>query len=265
MIRKPAVAGYFYPRDPIRLREMIERFLPPKAKKIKALGALCPHAGYMYSGPVAAATYSHIYIPEKVILIGPNHTGLGARASIMTEGSWLTPLGEVKIDASLASKILENSQSLQEDTQAHLAEHSLEVQIPFLQYFRPQVKIVPIAIMGISYDTAQDIGEAIAKAIASQEALVIASSDMTHYEPQDVAVEKDHKALEAILNLDPKGLYERVMAYNISMCGVMPAIAALTACIRLGCQKAQLIRYMTSGDVTGDYSQVVGYAGVIIY
>ena len=265
MIRKPAVAGYFYPRDPIRLREMIEQFLPPKAKKIKALGALCPHAGYMYSGPVAAATYSHIYIPEKVILIGPNHTGLGARASIMTEGSWLTPLGEVKIDASLASKILENSQLLQEDTQAHLAEHSLEVQIPFLQYFRPQVKIVPIVIMGISYDTAQEVGEAIGKAIASQEALVIASSDMTHYEPQNVAAEKDQKALEAILNLDPKGLYERVMANNISMCGVIPTIATLTACIHLGCQKAQLIRYMTSGDTTGDYSQVVGYAGVIIY
>jgi len=265
MIRKPTVAGYFYPRDPIRLRGMIEQFLPPKAKRIKALGALCPHAGYTYSGPVAGATYSHIHIPERVILIGPNHTGLGAKASIMAQGSWLTPLGEVEIDASLASKILENSQSLKEDTQAHLAEHSLEVQIPFLQYFRPQVKIVPIVIMGISYDTAQEVGEAIGKAIASQEALVIASSDMTHYEPQDVAAEKDQKALEAILNLDPKGLYERVMANNISMCGVIPTIATLTACIHLGCQKAQLIRYMTSGDTTGDYSQVVGYAGVIIY
>jgi len=265
MIRKPAVAGYFYPRDPMRLREMIEQFLLPKAERIKALGALCPHAGYTYSGPVAGATYSHIHIPERVILIGPNHTGLGAKASIMTQGSWLTPLGEVEVDSSLASKILENSQYLKEDTQAHLAEHSLEVQIPFLQYFRPQVKIVPIAIMGISYDTAREVGEAIGKAVASQEALVIASSDMTHYEPQNVAAEKDHKALEAILNLDPQGLYERVMANNISMCGVMPAIATLTACIHLGCQKAQLIRYMTSGDTTGDYSQVVGYAGVIIH
>lgn len=264
MIRKPAVAGYFYPRDPIRLREMIEQFLLPKAERIKALGAICPHAGYMYSGPVAGATYSHIHIPERVILIGPNHTGLGAKASIMTQGSWLTPLGEVEIDSSLAFSILENSQYLKEDTQAHLAEHSLEVQIPFLQYFRPQVKIVPIVIMGISYDTAREVGEAIGKAITSQEALVIASSDMTHYEPQDVAVEKDHKALEAILNLDPEGLYERVMTNNISMCGVMPAIATLTACINLGCKEAQLIRYMTSGDTTGDYSQVVGYAGVII-
>lgn len=265
MIRKPTVAGYFYPRDPIRLREMIEQFLLPKAEKIKALGALCPHAGYTYSGSVAGATYSHIHIPARVILIGPNHTGLGAKASIMTQGSWLTPLGEVEVDPSLASKILENSQSLKEDTQAHLAEHSLEVQIPFLQYFRPQVKIVPIVIMGISYDTAREVGEAIGKTIASQEALVIASSDMTHYEPQNVAAEKDHKALEAILNLDPKGLYERVMANNISMCGVIPAIATLIACIHLGCQKAQLTRYMTSGDTTGDYSQVVGYAGVIIH
>lgn len=265
MIRKPAVAGYFYPRDPIRLREMIEQFLVPQAERIKALGALCPHAGYTYSGPVAGAAYSHIHIPERVVLIGPNHTGLGAKASIMTQGSWITPLGEVEVDSSLASKILENSQYLKEDTQAHLAEHSLEVQIPFLQYFRPQVKIVPIAIMGISYDTAREVGEAIGKAVAFQEALVIASSDMTHYEPQNVAAEKDHKALEAILNLDPQELYERVMAMNISMCGVMPAIATLTACIHLGCQKAQLIRYMTSGDTTGDYSQVVGYAGVIIH
>ena len=265
MIRKPAVAGYFYPRDPIRLREMIEQFLVPQAERIKALGALCPHAGYTYSGPVAGAVYSHIHIPERVVLIGPNHTGLGAKASIMVQGSWLTPLGEVEVDSSLASKILENSQYLKEDTQAHLAEHSLEVQIPFLQYFRPQVKIVPIAIMGISYDTAREVGETIGKAVASQEALVIASSDMTHYESQNVAAEKDHKALETILNLDPQGLYERVMAKNISMCGVMPAIATLTACIHLGCQKAQLIRYMTSGDTTGDYSQVVGYAGVIIH
>ncbi len=265
MIRKPAVAGYFYPRDPIRLREMIEQFLVPQADRIKASGALCPHAGYMYSGPVAGAVYSHIQIPERVILIGPNHTGLGAKASIMTQGSWLTPFGEVEVDTTLASKILEYSQHIKEDTQAHLAEHSLEVQIPFLQYFKPQVKIVPITIMGISYSTAQEIGEAIGKAVASQETVIIASSDMTHYEPQKAAANKDHKALEAILKLDPQELYERVTTMDISMCGVMPTIATLIACIHLGCKKAQLIRYMTSGDTTGDYSQVVGYAGVVIH
>ncbi len=265
MIRKPAVAGYFYPRDPIRLREMIGQYLDPKVTGVRAIGAMCPHAGYMYSGAVAGAVYSHIQIPERVVILGPNHTGLGPRASIMTEGTWLTPLGEVEVDAPLASHILENSKHLKEDTQAHLAEHSIEVQLPFLQYFRPQVKIVPILLMGTSYEMGQEVGKAIAKALSYTKALIIASSDMTHYESQKAAAEKDHTALEAMLSLDPRGLYERVTQLRISMCGVIPTIAMMTASLILGCQEAQLIRYMTSGDITGDYSQVVGYGGVIFY
>ncbi len=265
MIRKPAVAGYFYPKDPLRLREQIEQYILPKAEMIRATAALCPHAGYMYSGAVAGAVYSHLVIPQKVVLIGPNHTGLGARASIMTQGTWLTPLGKVEIDQDLALEILQNSRFLRDDPQAHLAEHSLEVQLPFLQYFRPDVSIVPIVLMGHSYELAQDIGQAVAQAIGEEDVLIISSSDMSHYEPQEVAAAKDKRAIEAILRLDPQGLYNTVLKNNISMCGVIPTVATIIASLLLGAQEARLIGYMTSGDVTGDYSQVVGYAGVVIY
>ena len=265
MIRKPAVAGYFYPKDPLRLREHIEQYILPKAERIKAISALCPHAGYMYSGAVAGAVYSHLVIPPKVVLIGPNHTGMGPMASIMTRGTWLTPLGEVEIDQDLAQKILENSRLLEEDYQAHLAEHSLEVQLPFLQYFRPDLQIVPIVLIGHSYELAQDVGQALAQATRGENVLIISSSDMSHYEPQEVAAQKDKSAIEAILNLDPQTLYNTVLEKNISMCGVIPTVATIIASLLLGARETRLIGYMTSGDITGDYSQVVGYAGVIIY
>ncbi len=265
MIRKPAVAGYFYPRDPLRLREQIEQYLLPMAQRIKAIAAVSPHAGYVYSGPVAGAVYSHLQIPQRVVLLGPNHTGMGAKASIMTQGTWATPLGEVEVDEGLALKILENSQFLKEDVNAHLAEHSLEVQLPFLQYFRPDLKIVPIVLMGTSFEMAQEIGQALAKTLTNGEALIISSTDMSHYEPQEVASQKDQTAIEAILQLDPQSLYQRVVQKNISMCGVMPTVATLVASLLLGAEEARLISYMTSGDITGDYSQVVGYAGVIVY
>jgi len=249
----------------LRLREQIEQYLLPKAEKFRAISAMCPHAGYMYSGAVAGAVYSYLVIPQKVVLIGPNHTGMGASASIMTQGTWLTPLGEVEIDQALSSKILANSRHLEDDAQAHLAEHSLEVQLPFLQYFRPEVTIVPIVLMGHSYELAQDVGQAIAQAIKEEDVLIISSSDMSHYEPQEIAAEKDKSAIEAILNLDPQSLYNTVVKKKISMCGVIPTVATLTASLLLGAQEARLIGYMTSGDITGDYSQVVGYAGIILY
>ena len=265
MIRRPAVAGYFYPKDPIRLREQIEQYIIHNTTATKALAALCPHAGYMYSGPVAGAVYSHLSIPDKIVLLGPNHTGLGANASIITHGKWLTPLGEVEINEPLARKILENSSHLKEDPQAHMAEHSLEVQLPFLQYFKPNVTIVPIVLMGISWKTAIDVGEAIAHALKDDKnAMVIASSDMSHYEPQEIAVKKDQSAIQAILDLDPKALLNNVKSQNISMCGVLPTISAIKSSLLLGAKEARLVNYMTSGDVTGDFSQVVGYAGVII-
>jgi len=264
-IRSPAVAGYFYPKDPIRLREQIQQYLIPKAQATKAIAAVCPHAGYMYSGAVAGAVYSHLIIPENVILIGPNHTGIGAKASIMTEGIWETPLGEVKVNTEIALEVLKHSKFLREDTMAHLSEHSLEVQLPFIQYFYPEVKITPIVIMATSYEICEDIGEAIAKAIDRKKALIIASTDMTHYESQEKAAQKDKLAIDAILELNPKKLYEVVFSNKISMCGVIPTTCALIAACKLGASEAQLIRYMTSGDVTGDYSQVVGYAGVIIH
>ncbi len=267
MVRKPAVAGYFYPKDPVRLLEMIQH-ISPKAtvKPIKAKAVVSPHAGYMYSGYVAAEVFSKVIIPETVVIAGPNHTGIGAPISVMRTGVWAMPLGDVPIDEELAELIIDKASHAEEDYTAHLAEHSIEVQIPIIQYFRRDIKIVPIVIGTKNFQACVELGIAIAEAIteSGRDALLVASTDFTHYESQKSAAQKDELALSAILKLSPGELYRVVEEYNISMCGVMPTISVLSAAIELGAEKAELIRYMTSGDITGDYQQVVGYAGVII-
>lgn len=266
-IRKAQVAGYFYPKEPAKLVEMIERLLPPKAKTPKkAIAIVSPHAGYMYSGYVAAETISSVLIPQDIIILGPNHTGLGAPLSIMIEGKWILPLGEVDINSDLAVAVLRNSKYLKEDIEAHIGEHSIEVQIPIIQYFRRDIRIVPIVVGTHNLETVKELGKAIAKAVKdyNQEVLIIASSDFSHYEPHKVASTKDAYAIDAILKLDEDELARRVVEKDISMCGVMPTIATITASKELGASKAELVRYMTSGDITGDTSQVVGYAGIII-
>ena len=268
MIRSPAVAGQFYPGSEASLVKTLHSLVPevqPEERK-KAFAVVSPHAGYIYSGGVAGETFARVQVPESVVILGPNHTGLGQPFSIMTEGTWETPLGSVEIDTELASAILRASQNLSEDHVAHLEEHSIEVQLPFLQYFKPDVKLVPIVLAKGTGDTYKEIGNAIAEACKNggHEAVVMASSDMNHYEPHHVANEKDQKAIEAILALDEDELLSRVSEYRISMCGYGPTVAMLAACKEIGASKAELVIHQTSGDVTGDYRSVVGYAGVLI-
>ncbi len=266
MIRKPVVAGQFYPASASALKAMIKGMVKGGEVKEEVIGLLSPHAGYIYSGLVAGAVISRIKLKDSFIIMGPNHTGMGKPLSIMTEGRWKTPLGEVEIDSELGKKILATSRHLEEDDKAHFSEHSIEVQLPFLQYFKPDFKIVPI-IFGYPGGTIyKEIGREIAAAVKElgKEVVIIASSDMTHYEPQASAQQKDKQAIEAIVNLNEDELLKRVVEFNISMCGYAPAVSLIAAAKELGASGAELVKYQTSGDTSGDYSSVVGYAGIII-
>ncbi|MFC1864817.1 AmmeMemoRadiSam system protein B [Chloroflexota bacterium] len=266
MIRNPVVAGQFYPDSPDQIRSMIEGMVDEKAVKEEVIGLILPHAGYVYSGPVVGAVISRIKLKDTFVIIGPNHTGYGKPLSIMTDGVWKTPLGEVEIDSELGKQILATSNYLQEDHLAHQYEHSIEVQLPFLQYFKPDIKLVPIILAYNSGDIYKEVGQAIAKAIKElkKEVVIIASSDMTHYESQELAWEKDTQAMEAMLDLNEDELLKRVRELDISMCGYAPAVSLISAAKELGAEKAELVKYQTSGDTTGDYASVVGYAGIII-
>ena len=266
MIRQPVVSGQFYPESPDQLKTMIEGLVDEKAVKEEVIGLVSPHAGYIYSGPVAGTVISRIKFKDTFVIIGPNHTGRGKPLSIMTQGVWETPLGEVEIDSELGERILATSSHLQEDYTAHQYEHSIEVQIPFLQYFKRDIRLVPIMLACSSLTTYKEIGQELAKAIkdSKKEVVIIASSDMTHYEPQESARSKDTKAIEAILDLNEDELLKRVDELNISMCGYAPTISLISAARELGTTGAELVRYQTSGDTTSDYSSVVGYAGIII-
>lgn len=268
MLRHPAVAGQFYKGSPEALKKQVEGFIVSVSERKKAIGIVSPHAGLIYSGAVAGAVYSSIIIPDIIVLIGPNHTGLGTPVSLMAKGEWETPLGTVAIDELLAASILSKSRLISDDSLAHLHEHSLEVQLPFIQHFKKDFKIVPIQMLDTRYDTCVALGRAVAGAIndtyQGKGVLIVASSDMTHYESAAVAKEKDFKAIHHILNLDPEGLYKTVKAYGITMCGYGPAIAMLAASKSLGASKAELIKYANSGEISGDYEQVVGYAGVVV-
>lgn len=266
MIREAVVAGQFYPGSKARLKEMIAGMVDEEAKKEDVIGLVSPHAGYAYSGSVAGASISRIKFKDTFIIIGPNHTGLGKPFSIMTEGKWRTPLGNIKIDSELGKRILTSSKYLEEDHNAHRSEHSIEVQLPFLQYFDSGFKLVPIVLSHASGTIYKEIGEAIATAVRElkRDVVIIASSDMTHYEPQESASEKDSYAIEAILNLDENELLQRIEELNITMCGYAPVISLITAARELGASRAELVKYQTSGDTTGDYSSVVGYAGILL-
>jgi len=289
MLRNPAVAGHFYKGSPESLRKQVAEFVVPVPEKKKALGVLSPHAGLVYSGPVAGAVYSSIELPDTFVLIGPNHTGLGAPVSLMTGGTWETPLGQAAIDEPLAASILSKSRRIQEDSLAHLREHSLEVQLPFIQHFKNTFTFVPIQMLDTRLETCVEVGRAVGEAIKDRgqgaggmgqgkkektknselqtpnDVLIIASSDMSHYERAATAKEKDFKAIQQILELNPEGLYHAVREYGITMCGYGPAVAMLAACKLLGATKAELIKYANSGEVSGDYEQVVGYAGIVVW
>lgn len=266
MIREPAVAGRFYPGNPTRLRKEVEDFLRPAGEPQKALGVISPHAGYVYSGHVAGAVLGAVQIPKLLIVLCPNHTGNGAWAAINGEGVWRTPMGDVPINSKLAMRLQELYPGLEEDREAHKHEHALEVQLPFLQDLNPDLEFVPLCLSHFSYEECQGLGKALGQLIGetSQEILMLASSDMNHYESQKRTLEKDQMAIDAILEMDPEKLYRTVHEENISMCGIIPSTCMLIAAKVLGAKGARLVKHATSGDVSGDYSGVVGYAGIII-
>jgi MEMO1 family protein len=268
MVRHPAVAGRFYPADPEVLRSEVRSCLGParSQKTHRALGCIAPHAGYMYSGHVAGTVFAELEIPELCIVICPNHTGVGESLAIISEGAWETPLGDVPIDDALASALKRRFPLLHEDASAHRAEHAAEVELPFLQIRQPRLRFVPVAIGTGQFEVLSQFGEALADVIAVHGAniLIVASSDMNHYESDAVTRVKDQSAIEAILRLDARALYDVVTQQHVSMCGFGPAVAMLTATKKLGATSAELVKYATSGDVSGDRDFVVGYAGIIV-
>jgi MEMO1 family protein len=267
-VRHPAVAGRFYPGDEKSLREEVLSYLSPASEKrfARALGCIVPHAGYMYSGKVAGAVFAALEIPRLCLVLCPNHTGMGRALAIVSEGTWETPLGCVAIDGAFAAALKQRCPLLQEDSVAHRGEHAAEVELPFLQVRQPQLKFVPIALGTGQFEALAELGDAIADVIAAQNEpiLIVASSDMNHYESDAVTRVKDHAALEPILRLDARALFDVVTEQHITMCGFGPAVTMLTAAKKLGATSAELVKYATSGDVSGDRDLVVGYAGVVI-
>ena len=276
-VRRPCQAGMFYAGSAQSLRSQIEGCythklgpgaLPKVADKSlqRVVALVSPHAGYMYSGPVAAHGFYQLARdgrPDSVVLFGPNHTGSGSALAIMRAGVWRTPLGDLEIDTSIADLILKESRIVDVDDSAHAFEHSIEVQLPFLQYlYGSAFKLVPICFLMQDLQSSREVGLAVAKAVSDKNCLLIASTDMTHYEPQKSAEKKDRAAIDAVLKLDEEKLYSTVEAVNISMCGYGPTVATITAAKALGAKKAQLLCYKTSGDITGDFSAVVGYASI---
>ena len=266
MLRSPAVAGKFYPGNPRELSSLIAQFTQKNlaVEPVHVRACLVPHAGYVYSGMVAGAVFSSIFLPKKILLLGVRHYPRGAALAILSEGSWRTPLGDAAIDSSLAQRLRAACPALREDTVAHSQEHSLEVQLPFLQQLDAGFSFVPVVLGTIRFDQLVEVGEGIARVLSEdkEEILVVTSSDMNHYEDDATTRRKDHKAIDAMLQLDAKGLYQVCRDEEISMCGLGPAVAMLTAMQRLGAKKANLVRYGTSGDIMGDRDAVVGYAGM---
>ena len=267
MIRQAAVAGQFYPGSPRELNQELNRLVPDHASKRAALGVVCPHAGYIYSGSTAGRLLSGIDLPQTVVILGPNHHGGGALAALSPEDGWQTPLGTVPIEKRLAALIQQQIPAVQLDSNAHLREHSLEVQVPFLQYLRPDVRIVPLCLAFGDYAGCELLGKGLAAAIHAygEPVLILASSDMTHYESAQAAKQKDSLALERVLALDARGLVEVCRANRISMCGVIPAAVMLVAVKELGASQAELVAYTTSGEITGDLREVVAYAAVSVW
>jgi MEMO1 family protein len=266
MIRPPAVAGRFYSSDPKELARDVDQYAGGSGEKTSALGCVVPHAGYIYSGHVAGAVYSSLEIPRRCILLGPRHFPRGESMAILSEGSWQTPLGDAQIDSVLARELAYACPRLREDAVAHESEHSLEVQLPFLQRLVPDFRFVPVVLGTDRYPVLEELGRAVAHVAAAQSepVLVIASSDMNHYESDAITRVKDQRAIARILALDPRGLYDTVRTEGITMCGYAATVAMLVAVLKRGATRARLIRYATSGDVNGEYDRVVGYAGIAI-
>ncbi len=266
MDRRPAVAGSFYPGTKQELESTIGSMME-KAEAAAAIGVVSPHAGYMYSGPVAGALFSRTVVPDLCVILAPNHTGMGrAPFAVWPDGKWLMPMGDVPVDEEFSLRLLQSYPAAVVDQEAHGTEHSAEVQVPFLQAVNPSVRIVPIVVSSHDVDALRGFGRALAGVIrdTAGDVLVVASSDMTHYESRESAGRKDRMAIDRVLALDEEGLFEVVARNRISMCGVAPTISMIACCRELGAKEAELVRYQTSGDVTGDFLKVVGYAGIAV-
>ena len=267
MLRLPAVAGQFYPADPRELTRLIRKFSAeePGVKKTRVRACLVPHAGYIYSGGVAGAVFSRILFPKRVLVLGVRHSPMGEDLAILSEGAWRTPLGDAPVDKTLAQQIKAACPALREDGVAHSREHSLEVEIPFLQILDPGFSFVPVAVGTLRFEELHELGMGLAKVLREnqEEVLIVTSSDMNHYEPDDTTRIKDAKAIDRMKAVDARGLFEVCRRENISMCGLGPAVAMLTAMKELGVPTGEVVRYATSGDVNGDRDAVVGYAGMI--
>jgi len=267
VVRPPAVAGRFYPDDPAELTRQIAGFVPSVEEPLRpALACLLPHAGYRYSGHVAGAVYARLKLPRRFLLLGPRHFPRGKPQAILSEGAWETPLGRAEIDSELARDLKGAYPELCEDSVAHQTEHALEVQLPFLQSLAGDFRFVPIALGPTDYIQLESLGHAMAEVLRRQRdpVLMIASSDMNHYESDEITRRKDGLAIERVVALDAAGLFDVVRREEITMCGFGPAVSILTAARLLGATRATLVRYATSGDINGDRNEVVGYAGVIV-
>ena len=262
-LRLPIVAGEFYPGDEAALRRELATYVVAAERK-RYLGALCPHAGYVYSGPTAGELFARLDVPAAVVLLGPKHHSAGAPYAVWPAGAWRTPLGDASVDEEVAAALLQNCPLLEADESAHRPEHSLEVIVPFVQYVNPDAAVVPVALGPMSSAAVRETGEGVAGALEpfGDDVTVVVSSDMTHYESAASAERKDALAIERLKELDAEGLLEVVGSHDISMCGVWPAAVALVAFRALGASGGTLIRYANSGEASGDYGHVVGYAAL---
>jgi len=267
MLRLPAVAGRFYPAEAAELTALIRDYVvvDPRNPPTKVKACLVPHAGYVYSGHVAGAVFGRIRLPKKIIVLGVRHYPRGEQAAILSSGAWRTPLGDAPIDEELAQALKKACPLLRDDSVAHSSEHSLEVQLPFLQVLAPEFMFVPLALGTVRFESLTEIGEGVGRVLenSKEDVLLLTTSDLNHYENDDATRKKDGKAIEQLLALSPRGLYDTCRDENISMCGLGPATAMLTALSKMGAKKPELVKYATSADVSGDRSAVVGYAGLI--
>ncbi len=267
MLRLPAVAGRFYPSDPAELTALVHTCAKADSQTtpVRVSACLVPHAGYIYSGHVAGAVYARMALPKRFLILGVRHYPRGEPAAILSSGVWRTPLGDAPIDEALAAALLKACPLLREDSVAHRAEHSLEVQLPFLQVLAPDFTFVPVALGTVCFEELVTIGEALARILETtkEDVLLLTTSDLNHYEDDATTRLKDHKAIDQLLARDARGLYDACRDEDISMCGLGPAVAMLTALNALGPKNSELVKYATSADVSGDRDAVVGYAGMI--
>ena len=264
MIRKARFAHSWYAGVPEQLEADVDSHMTVAEHPEKVMACIGPHAGMMYSGSVAGALYGEVRVPRVAIVVAVNHRGAGAPAAIVSSGTWETPLGPVPVHRELACAVTQHVPFLEEDPRAHAQEHSLELHLPFLKTRNRDLQIVPLCLQQLSLETCLAIGNGLARAMkqSGEDALLVASTDMSHFEPQEAAERKDRLAIECILALDAQGLYNTVQKNRISMCGVVPTTAVLSACVKLGAHESRLVKYATSGDTSGDYGSVVGYAGI---